>query len=207
MLGDTLGDILLWDVVISIGVCCLAIHTAAIRMMFSMARDNALPGGAGYRRCRRPRGRRSCPSLLVGALALLILLVNIRQEKIFTVITGVAIVMIYIAYLCVTVPLLMRRMAGWPAKESRTDLFTLGSWGLAVNVFAVVYGAFMALNIVWPRTQVYGAGNYRWGGLLFVIVAIGVGAVYWFGVGQHSAGVLDEHAAALEAPLEESPAA
>src|SRR6185312_15895656 len=44
VLGSTLGDILLWDVVISITVCCLAIHTAAIRMMFSMARDNALPG-------------------------------------------------------------------------------------------------------------------------------------------------------------------
>ena len=206
VLGDTLGNILLWDVVISIGVCCLAIHTAAIRMMFSMARDNALPGGRALARVSRTSRTPIIPSLLVGAIALIILLVNSRQEKIFTVITGVAIVMIYIAYLCVTIPLLQRRIAGWPAKETRTDLFTLGSWGVAVNAVAVVYGAFMAINIVWPRSEIYGAGNYRWGGLLFVVVTIAVGAVYWFAVGQHSAGVLDEHAAVVDAPLEQSPA-
>src|SRR4051794_3979214 len=207
VLGDTVGNILLWDVVISIGVCCLAIHTAAIRMMFSMARDNALPGGRALARVSRTSRTPIVPSILVGLIALIILLVNIRQEKIFTVITGVAIVMIYIAYLCVTVPLLLRRRAGWPAAEQRTDLFTLGRAGLAVNAFAILYGAFMAINIVWPRHEIYGAGNYKWGGLLFVIVAVGAGGIYWFGAGQHSMGVLDEHAAeAMEAPLEESPA-
>src|SRR3954451_10231188 len=143
VLGDTVGNILLWDVVISIGVCCLAIHTAAIRMMFSMARDNALPGGRALARVSRTSRTPIVPSILVGLIALLILVVNIRQEKIFTVITGVAIVMIYVAYLCVTVPLLLRRRAGWPAAEQRTALFTLGRAGLAVNAFAILYGAFM----------------------------------------------------------------
>jgi urea carboxylase system permease len=207
VLGDTVGNILLWDVVISIGVCCLAIHTAAIRMMFSMARDNALPGGRALARVSQTSRTPIVPSILVGLIALIILLVNIRQEKIFTVITGVAIVMIYIAYLCVTIPLLRRRLAGWPPAEQRTDLFTLGGAGVAVNIAAIFYGAFMAINIVWPRNEIYGAGNYMWGGLLFVIVAIAVGGIYWFGVGQHTAGVLDEHAAeVVEAPLEQSPA-
>jgi amino acid transporter len=146
------------------------------------------------------------PSILVGLLALIILLVNIRQEKIFTVITGVAIVMIYVAYLCVTVPLLRKRLAGWPAQENQAGLFTLGGWGVAINVAAVAYGALMAINIGWPRNEIYGAGNYMWGGLLFVAVAIAVGAVYYLTTGQHSMGVLDEHAAAVEAPLGQSPA-
>jgi amino acid transporter len=193
VLGDALGNVLLWDVVISIGVCCLAIHTAAIRMMFSMARDNALPGGSALARVSRTSRTPVVPSILVGLLALLILLVNIRQEKIFTVITGVAIVMIYIAYLCVTVPLLRSRMAGWPGAESRTDLFTLGRAGLAVNVAAVAYGALMAINIGWPRNEIYGAGNYMWGGILFIVGVIAVGGIWYAAEGQHRMGVLDSH--------------
>ena len=45
VLGGTIGDIFLWSVVIAITVCCLAVHTATIRMMFAMARDNNLPAG------------------------------------------------------------------------------------------------------------------------------------------------------------------
>ena len=113
VLGDTLGNILLWDVVLSISVCCLAIHTAAIRMMFSMARDNALPGSQAIARVSDKSRTPIVPAIIVGMVAVVILLVNINQPKIFTVITGIAIVMIYLAYLCVTVPLLRRRLAGW----------------------------------------------------------------------------------------------
>ena len=35
VLGNTVGDIFLWSVVIAITVCCLAVHTAAIRLMFA----------------------------------------------------------------------------------------------------------------------------------------------------------------------------
>lgn len=44
--GSTIGKIFLVTVVIAITVCAPAVHTAAIRMMFAMARDNALPGGS-----------------------------------------------------------------------------------------------------------------------------------------------------------------
>ena len=43
VLGDTVGKLFLICVVIAITVCNLAVHTAAIRMMFAMARDNNLP--------------------------------------------------------------------------------------------------------------------------------------------------------------------
>src|SRR5262249_47088566 len=109
------------------------------------------------------------PAIVAGAIAFLILLVNINQPAIFTVVTGVAIVLIYIAYLLVTVPLLLKRRAGWPDSSGEpAGLFSLGSWGLPINIFAVIYGAAMAINIGWPRNEVYGTGNYMWGGLIFV---------------------------------------
>jgi urea carboxylase system permease len=194
VLGSTLGDILLWDVVLSISVCCLAIQTAAIRMMFSMARDNALPGGTYIARVSERSRTPIVPAVIVGALAMIILLVNINQPKIFTVITGIAIVMIYLAYLCVTVPLLQRRLAGWQGVAPVEGLFSMPGVGTTVNVLAVAYGALMAINIGWPRNEIYGAGNYMWGGIIFIVGVIAVGGIYWFGVGQHSMGVLDEHA-------------
>ncbi len=82
-------------------------------MMFSMARDNALPGSTYIAKVSEKSRTPIVPSIIVGLLAMLILLVNIRQTQIFTVVTGVAIVMIYLAYLCVTTPLLLRRIGGW----------------------------------------------------------------------------------------------
>ena len=44
-LGNTVGNIFLIDSAIAITVCCLAVHTSCIRMMFAMARDDRLPFG------------------------------------------------------------------------------------------------------------------------------------------------------------------
>ena len=110
VLGGTIGDIFLWCVVIAITVCCLAVHTATIRMMFAMARDNNLPAGEHLARVHPKTRTPIIPAVLVGVLAIAILLVNIRQPQIFMVITSIGIIMIYIAYLLVTGPMLVARM-------------------------------------------------------------------------------------------------
>ncbi len=43
VLGGPLGSVFLVCIVVAIIVCALAVHTAAIRLIFAMARDNALP--------------------------------------------------------------------------------------------------------------------------------------------------------------------
>ena len=67
-LGSTIGNVFLIDSAIAITVCCLAVHTSCIRMMFAMARDDRLPvrpaGGArlGPRQgADRPGPRRRLP--------------------------------------------------------------------------------------------------------------------------------------------------
>ena len=59
VLGDTVGKIFLICVVIAITVCCLAVQTATIRMIFAMARDNNLPLGERLAKVHRRRRRRS----------------------------------------------------------------------------------------------------------------------------------------------------
>ena len=43
VLGNTWGKVWLWDVIVAIFVCCLAIQAMSIRILFAMARDGNLP--------------------------------------------------------------------------------------------------------------------------------------------------------------------
>jgi urea carboxylase system permease len=198
--GSTVGKIFLITVVIAITVCNLAVHTAAIRMMFAMARDNNLPAGEHLARVDPKHKTPVIPAVLIGVLALLILVVNIRQPQIFTVITSIGIIMIYIAYLLVTVPMLLARLRGqWPRDQEATrGYFSLGRFGLVVNVLAVGWGLFMAINLAWPRKEIYNATEpfhwyLQWGAVLFISIVAGGGFAYYWFVQRHKTGVLDSH--------------
>jgi urea carboxylase system permease len=201
VLGSTIGKIFLACVVIAITVCCLAVHTATIRMAFAMARDNNLPGGERIATIHPKTKTPIVPAVITGALAVLILVVNVRQPQIFTVITSIAIIMIYIAYLLVTVPMLRKRLRGeWPPKDAaEKGYFTLGKLGLPVNVIAVGWGFFMATNLIWPRKDVYNATEpFHWylqyGAILFIGVVFFGGLAYYRLVQRHKTGVLASHA-------------
>jgi urea carboxylase system permease len=212
--GSTVGKIFLISVAIAITVCCLAVHTATIRMMFAMARDNNLPGGERLAKVHPKTKTPIVPAVLIGILALLILVVNIRQPQIFTVITSIGIIMIYIAYLLVTVPMLFSRLRGeWPPKEAKQrGYFSLGKLGLPINILAVGWGVFMCINLAWPRKDVYNAVEpFHWylqyGAVLFIgIVFFGGLAYYWF-VQRHKTGVLASHAADTGEPPGAAPGA
>jgi len=207
VLGDTVGKVFLICVAIAITVCCLAVHTATIRMMFAMARDNNLPAGERLAKVNPKTKTPIVPAVLVGVLALLILVVNIKQPQIFTVITSIGIIMIYVAYLLVTVPMLVSRLRGqWPPRGAREQgYFSLGKFGLPINVIAVAWGGFMSMNLAWPRKDVYNATEpFHWylqyGAILFVsVVFFGGLAYYWF-VQRHKTGVLASHALGAAAP-------
>ncbi|MFI9380648.1 hypothetical protein [Kutzneria sp. NPDC052558] len=54
----------------------------------------------------------------------------------------------YLAYLLVTTPTLIARLRG---RLPTSEHFSLGRWGILVNAG----GLFMAVNIGWPRPEVY----------------------------------------------------
>lgn len=196
-LGSTLGKIFLVTIIVAITVCALAVHTAAIRLMFAMARDNALPGGARLAKIDPKRKTPVVPAILIGVASVLILVVNIGSPAIFTAVTSVAIIMIYVAYLLVTGPMLLKRLRGqWPGPEGATSgYFSLGKLGLPINILAVLWGAAMALNLAWPRADVYGEGVLRWIAFIF-IGAVALIGLLWFRLkGRHQLGTLPEHMA------------
>jgi hypothetical protein len=117
---------------------------------------------------------------------------------VFLVLTSVAIIMFYVAYMCVTVPLLQRRLSGtWP-RPDHGPYFSLGRWGLGINVIAVIFQTLIVINLAWPRAAVYGvAWYYKWGAFVFVGGIALIGGIYYL-LAQHgqASRVLEEHRAA-----------
>ena len=195
-LGTNLGKMFLICIVVAVTVCALAVHTAGIRLMFAMARDNALPGGARLARIDPRRKTPVVPAVLIGVVAILILVVNIGEPKIFTAVTSVAVIMIYLAYLLVTAPMLRKRLRGeWPEPGASPGYFSLGRFGLPVNILAVVWGAAMALNLAWPRSEVYGEGALAWIAFIFIGAIVVIGLTWYLAKGRHQVGTLPEHMA------------
>jgi urea carboxylase system permease len=201
VMGGTLGRIFLVCIAIAVTVCALAVHTAAIRLTFAMARDNALPFGEKLATVNPKTQTPIVPAVTIGIIAVIILVINIGQPKIFTVLTSIAIIMIYMAYLMVTGPMLKKRLQGqWPPKDLKEGgYFNMGRWGLLVNIVAVVWGVGMAVNLAWPRAAVYGEPWYNtWGAFVYIGVILGLGLLWYFVKGRHHIGCLESHAAATK---------
>jgi hypothetical protein len=61
----------------------------------------------------------------------------------------------------------------------------------------------MLISLLWPRVEVYGAGNYRWGGIIIVgaIIAIGL-SFYVTRLRGRELEVIHSHRAQAPAPGE-----
>jgi hypothetical protein len=123
---------------------------------------------------------------VVGVLTVGILAVNVGNASVFLALSSVCIMLLYIAYLMVTGPLLLRRVKGWPGTidaqfTGHGRLFSLGRWGIPLNIIAVVWGVFMAINLGWPRTKVFGTDWYlQYFPELFALGTVLVGVAAYF---------------------------
>ncbi|MEV4555677.1 amino acid permease [Kitasatospora sp. NPDC049285] len=175
-LGDGLGRVLLADVAVAVCVGTLAMQTAGARMVFSMARDGALPGSRILAAVSPRTGMPGPAALLVGVLAAAFLLLNLAAPAAFVALVVGA--------------LLVRRLRGLPigpddaptADEQGRPLFSLGRWALPVNALALLYGVAMTVNLAWPRAAVYdpqgGHWYLRWFTVLVLAAALAAGALY-----------------------------
>jgi urea carboxylase system permease len=189
VMGPVAGRIMLVDVTIAICVCTLACQTSGSRMMFSMARQRALPFHKTLGKVDPRTGAPIVTSIVVGTGAALALVVNLGQSAVFTALSSLCIAMLYLAYLGVTGPLLLDRIrryrAGAPAEtgtdETGRPLFSLGRWGMPLNVIAVVYQVIAIINLAWPRRSVYDLTGHtwwlQWSAVLFIALTLAIGAL------------------------------
>jgi urea carboxylase system permease len=193
-LGQFWGNVYLFVVLVAIFVCMLAIQSATIRLMFSMGRDGRLPFGKLWGKVNHRLRTPLWAGVAVAVLSMLPFLISSAIGVIVTAATG----LIYLSYFMNNAASLTARLKGWPKVKAP---FSLGKWGMLVNVLALLYGGLMIVNFLWfgglrntytnpTLNSVYTSwtsipvlsviGNIP----IFefaLIVLFGVGAIYWFG--------------------------
>jgi amino acid transporter len=172
-LGDLGFRAVIAVVLVSFGSCLLSLQAAASRLLFAYARDGMLFANQRLARMS-PRTRVPVNALVVtGVLPAAIAAAGYwLEDAVGTIIAGAAIG-IYIAFQMIVVGALVARARGWRPGGR----FTLGRWGLPVNVAALLYGSAAVLNMLWPRApEAPWYTNYAM--LLFALGVVGSGLVY-----------------------------
>src|SRR4051794_22374433 len=156
--------------------CGIAAQALTARTIYSVARDDVLPGSRFLRhvdRRRSPLGAIAATTVV----ACLGLLLGLRTAAVGSLIAfGTA--AIYVAFLLVAVAALVARLRGTWVPAGGVQL---GRAGVAINGLAVAWLAFEATNIAWPRTSLAppGAPVYQvWAAPLSLAVILAAGLSY-----------------------------
>src|SRR4029077_9344487 len=138
--GNAFSTVFLLVVAAAIFVCCLAIMTSTIRLCFGMARDDALPGSTVLQKVNPELHTPVWSCIVVGILAGIPFIQFAGVAIIAIAATG----MIYLSYLIGNLALLRARRHGWARVKAP---FSLGRWGLPVNVLAIAWGGGMLIKM------------------------------------------------------------
>jgi amino acid transporter len=151
ILRTAMGDIgfraVLAVVLVSFISCALSLQAAASRLLFAYARDEMIVGSKLFSRLS-PRTHVPVSALLMtGLVPALIALCGLWLQNAVSTIISFASAGIYMAFQMLVLGALIARWKGWvPAGP-----FTLGRWGLPVNIIALGYGVSAIVDMVWPR--------------------------------------------------------
>jgi amino acid transporter len=165
--------VVMFIVLISFFSCALSLQAAASRLVYSYARDDMMPASALFKRVMVSRHVPPFALILAAAVPAIIIIGSKVSADALTKIISFAALGIYLAFMMVVLASLRARLKGWKPSGK----FTLGKWGLGVNIAAIVYQVLAAINMAWPRTpDVPWYDN--WIVLLSAAVVLAVGLVY-----------------------------
>jgi amino acid transporter len=134
----------------AVAVCTLAIQGATTRLMFSMGRDRRMPLGGIWGSVNTSFKTPANAAIAVGVLAAIPFFITDNPGLLATGATG----LIYLSYLLCNIGILVARLRGWPHQQA---WFRLGSWGLVVNILALVWGGLMTINFaLWKDSNLFG---------------------------------------------------
>lgn len=161
VLGETTGRLFLCIVIFAIIVCTLAVQSGAVRLLFAMGRDGQLPYSESLSKVSPKTQTPVLAALLCGLGAIIILAMNIQFPKVFELVTSIAILWANLAYWIVVALQLKNRFSSTRKGVDPDARFTLGKWGIPVNILALIWSSFMVINVSWPRTATYGTEWYN----------------------------------------------
>lgn len=135
-------------VLISFFSCALSIQAAASRLVYSYARDDMMPFSHLFKKFSKSRHVPPYALLLAAIVPAVIIIGSKVSTDALTKIISFAALGIYMGFMMVVLAALRARLRGWKPSGK----FTLGRWGLGINIAAIIYQILAAANMAWPRT-------------------------------------------------------
>ncbi|KAJ5219695.1 hypothetical protein N7468_008899, partial [Penicillium chermesinum] len=132
----------------------IGVVTSVSRLTWAFARDGGLPFSAYF-----------------AHVMMLLSLINIASEQALNAILALSTSSIYVSYLIPIVMMIIRRL-----DKTRPPImfgpWSLGRYGMAVNVFALIFGIFVCVFVPFPTQIPVTARNMNWSGPVFVGVCL-----------------------------------
>ncbi|MEA2496266.1 MAG: hypothetical protein QOJ29_4177 [Thermoleophilaceae bacterium] len=192
-LSEGMQDFLLCMIIFAFFSCGTSIQGAASRLMFSFARDGALPASSWVSRIH-DRFRTPVNALLVGTVItlLFVLLVFLSPDhnvkilfitypanvNVLVSLVSFGVSGIYLAFLLAVIASIVAHARGWVPEGA----FTLGRWTWAVLILAAGYLGLMFINVVLPTglDSPRAIFNLDWITLAVMFLIAVIGAAYFF---------------------------
>jgi amino acid transporter len=165
----------------------LALQTSASRVIWSYARDRALPFPRQLARLTRGQKQPVVALAVATAVGSLMILASQEAPDFYTLMLNFTSGGFYLAFLFPLVGNLVARLSGrWTPGP-----FSFGRWGTSLAVAAVVWAVFQFLNIAWPRDFYPEAPFLNWSVALAVLGLAVVGAAIYAAVRGRMTAVTD----------------
>ncbi len=156
----------------------LALQTSASRLIWSYARDRALPAPALLARLTVNQKQPVFALVVATTIGSSIILLSQLAPNLYTLMLNFTSGGFYLAFLFPLVAnLVVRLRGGW-----QSGPFSLGRWGTPLSVLAVVWATFELLNIAWPRDVYPDTPLLNWSVALAVLGLAVVGTAIYLGV-------------------------
>jgi amino acid transporter len=168
------------EVIFTIGFLAsfLALQTSASRLIWSYARDHALPASAALSKLTKGEKQPVFALLVATTVGTVIIVLSQLAPDFYTLMLNFTSGGFYLAFLFPLVANLVARLRGnWTPGP-----FHLGRWSTPLAVAAVLWAAFQFLNIAWPRNFYPDSPFLNWSVALAVVGLAVIGTVIYFSI-------------------------
>ncbi|KAE8153706.1 amino acid permease [Aspergillus avenaceus] len=151
------------------------------RLTWAFARDEGFPFSEFFSHVS-PRYKIPLRSLfLVTLITVLIALINIGSSAAFNAVLSLDTLALYASYLVPIFFILIKRIR---TESIAWGPFTLGRWGIPINVFSLLYGTYILIFLPFPDAQPVTAEGMNYGAPVFG-VALLFAVIDWFVRGRY----------------------
>ena len=164
-------------VIILITAGSISFTLATSRQVWAFARDGGLPFSKWI---GHVHSGLHIPANAVGltcAITILLSLINVGSDVAFNAIISLNIVSLMFTY-CISIGCVLHRRIYHPELLPLCR-WTLGRWGIPVNIIGLVYSFFAFFWSFWPNTTPVDATTFNWAVVMFLAVIIGSLASYF----------------------------